>query len=122
MISPNNEPILELHNEPQSRPEVTKHSVSFTLGDHVVDGIGRGSAKDLMFRPNASFHPIRDVVQNGRECQLHFDRPLMEINRSISEREVLNLLRSLRLGVRECALGQQLYLYPDGKWYCYYNI
>ena len=112
MISLNNEPSAELEQVPQSRPEVKKHSVSFTLNDHIVDGIGRGSAKDLMFRPNASFHPIRDVKQDGRVCQLSFDRPLMEVNRSLSEREVLNLLRSLRLGVRECALGQQLYLYP----------
>ena len=112
MISPNNEPSPDLPQRPQSRPEITKHSVSFTLRDHIVDGIGRGSAKDLMFRPNASFHPIREVKQDGRTCTLSFDRPLMEINRSLSEREILHLLRSLRLGVRECALGQQLYLYP----------
>ena len=112
MISPNNEPSPDLNHLPQSHPEVAKHYVSFTLRDHVVDGIGRGSAKDLMFRPNASFHPIREVKQDGKVCKLSFDRPLMEINRSLSEQEILDLLRSLRLGVRECALGQQLYLYP----------
>ena len=108
----NHEPSVGQALNPQSRPDVQRQQISFSLRDHLVDGIGRGSAKDLMFRPNASFHPIREVKRTGDQCELHFDRPLMELRRSVSEREVLTLLASLRLGVRECALGQELYLYP----------
>lgn len=111
MTSPNNDSNLE-DTLAQSYPEVQRHQISFSLQDHVVHGIGRGSAQDLMFRPNASFHPIREIKRTSDSCELHLDRPLMTLSRAVSEREVLILLKSLRLGVRECALGQELYLYP----------
>lgn len=96
----------------QSRPQVTEYDAQFTLSDHIVDGVGRGSLSDLSFRPNATFHPVREVKVDRETCLITFDKPLQSLNRSLSKPELLLLLKNLRSGVRECALGQQLYLYP----------
>lgn len=96
----------------QSKPVITQDQAEFTLNDHIVDGVGRGSLSDLSFRPNATFHPVREVIADGKRCVITFDKPLQTFNGSLSKTEVLILLKNFRAGVRETALGQQLYLYP----------
>lgn len=97
----------------QSKPHVEHLFAQITLVDHHVDGIKRGSLSDLQFRPNASFHPIRDIDFDQIQCKLTFDKPLKKIDRTLRSKEVIALIAHIRRGERELAIGQHFYLYPS---------
>ena len=56
--------------EKQSSPELTDLSAVISLADHMISGVSEGSLSDSGFRPNASFHPIREVHLSGEQCEL----------------------------------------------------
>ena len=97
----------------QSKPKIDHVKAQFSLSDHLVDGIKQGSLSDLQFRPNASFHPIREVQFDQSQCMLNFDKPLKLIDRKLKATEVIALIAHIRRGERELAIGQQFYLYPS---------
>ena len=94
-------------------PSWIEDEVVISRAHHNIDGVNQGSLSDLQFRPNASFHPIREVNLDQDHCILLFDRPIRRVDRSVSRDEVLLLIHSIRRGERELALGQAVYLYPS---------
>lgn len=111
MTSPTEYPSLE--SPTQHQPMVNERSAEVSIADHHIDGIGQGSLSDLQFRPNASFHPIREVQFDRTQCTLLFDRPIKPINRTLHPKEVIALIEHIRRGERELAVGQKFYLYPS---------
>ena len=96
-----------------SKPQIDHLCAQISLADHQVDGIKRGSLSDLQFRPNASFHPIREVQFDHTQCTLTFDKPLKLIDRRLKPKEIIALIAHIRRGERELAIGQHFYLYPS---------
>ena len=107
-------------SHPSSEPQLsssgglkwTEQSVFVPYHRFSLDGVGRGSAQDLTARPNAAFHPIREVELSKEGCLLQFAKPIETLNRRLSIEEVLILLELIRTGQRDRLHGQELYLYP----------
>lgn len=99
----------------QTTPQITENKAVITLADHVISGVKEGSLSDLQFRPNASFHPIREVLLKTDRCELIFDRPIRRIDRPVEASELLLLIQNIKRGERDLALGQDLYLYPGSE-------
>jgi hypothetical protein len=107
-------------SHPSSEPQLsssgglkwTEKSVFVPYQRFSLDGVGRGSAQDLTARPNAAFHPIREVELSKEGCLLQFEKPIERLNRRLSIEEVIILLELTRTGQRDRLHGQELYLYP----------
>ena len=105
-------------SDQQSQPKLHDQSALITLRDHFVTGVSEGSLSDLQFRPNASFHPIREIDLKTDQCELIFDRPIRGIDRPIKADELLLMIQNIKRGERDLALGQDLFLYPGKEAFC----
>ena len=112
--NPSSDVTSSLRSE-QSSPELTDLTAVILLADHMISGVSEGSLSDLQFRPNASFHPIREVHLSSEHCELTYDRPLRDIDRPINAGELLLLIQNIKRGERDLALGQDLFLYPGSE-------
>ena len=82
------------------------------LGKIYLEGLESGLVDDLKYRPNKYFHPVEDVLLEGRTCIVQYQKELQPLEGNISFEQVKQLLAGVIDAQQRTAHDQTFYLYP----------